>query len=171
MLNPTAQLAHGHLLLNGGRHWGSTAATIDSFPRTPLPKYLISTPEPGRYRATRRGSLGDRSCAAAGLCVQSVCAPKALRSGTLGRSYISEALLDWLSQDLEAMAVALGPLIQQPGAMRRQGHLLASAPAAPDHADSGDGMVGGGLKLWFTPPHSLRYNWAHALEVGRSRLL
>jgi hypothetical protein len=40
-----------------------------------------------------------------------------------------------------------------------------------NHAHVGDGLMGGGLKLLFTPPHSPRYNWAHALEVCRSRLL
>jgi hypothetical protein len=52
--------------------------------------------------------------------------------------------LERLSPDLEDLAPGLRQFIQEQEAVVRQGHLPRQGPlAAADHADSGDGVVGG----------------------------
>jgi hypothetical protein len=69
---------------------------------------------------------------------------KALRSRTCGRLYSKNTLLGRLAQDLEDLARARGPLIQEQDAVVRQGHLPRRGElAAADQADIGDGVVGG----------------------------
>ena len=71
-------------------------------------------------------------------------AAKAEDSTMRARRFFRDTLLERLSQDLEAMALKLGPLIQAQNAVMRQeplpqhGHL----PAA-DHAHIGDGVMPG----------------------------
>jgi hypothetical protein len=97
---------------------------------------------------------------------------KALSFRMCGRLYFCGTRLERLSQDLAAMARALGPLIQEQDAVMCEKDFPRHGHATPaDQAHVGDGLVGGGLKLLFTPSHSPRYNWVHSLEVCRSRLL
>jgi hypothetical protein len=57
---------------------------------------------------------------------------------------VEETVLERLAQDLEDLALALGPLIQPQEAMRRQGHLPRRGQlAAAAQARIGDGVVGG----------------------------
>ena len=58
--------------------------------------------------------------------------------------FFCEARLERLSQDLEHMALALGPLSQEQDAVVCKGHLRRQGQlAAADQTPSGDGVVGG----------------------------
>jgi hypothetical protein len=81
-------------------------------------------------------------------------------------------MIERLSQHFAHVALALGEFIQEEDAVVCERHRPRHgdvAAANPPHIR--DGLVGWGLKLLFTPPHSPHYNWAHSLEVCRSRLL
>ena len=71
-------------------------------------------------------------------------AASATTSVMCAQSLVEETLLERLAPDLADMAFGLGPLILQQEAVMGQGHLpWPRQLAAADHADSGDGVVGG----------------------------
>jgi len=69
---------------------------------------------------------------------------KTLRSRTPAKLYVYETLLERLAQDLEDLAAALGPCIQEAHAMVGQRHVARHRHVAPaDQPRIRDGVVGG----------------------------
>jgi len=78
-----------------------------------------------------------------GVITRLASAASATTSEMRARWFLCDTNLEGLSQDLEDMARARGPLIQAQRAMVRQGHRPRQGPlAAADQADSGDRVVG-----------------------------
>ena len=77
-----------------------------------------------------------------GITARVASAASATTSAMCGQWFLSDTILERLSQDLEDMAHAHGLLNQQQDALVRQGHLLQHRHlAAADHADVGDGVT------------------------------
>jgi hypothetical protein len=83
---------------------------------------------------------------------------KAERFRTPAKWSLQTSLLERLALNLQGMA-AFGQFIEKEHTMVRQRHVARHPDVPPaDQPHVGDGLVGGGLKLLFTPPHSPRYN-------------
>ena len=79
-----------------------------------------------------------------GAIIRAAIAAKTNRSRTPGRLYLCDTLLERLPQDLEDMAAALGPCIQEAHAMVGQRHVARHRHVAPaDQPRIRDGVVGG----------------------------
>jgi hypothetical protein len=76
--------------------------------------------------------------------LRSASTARATRSRTPTKLYSYETLLERLAQDLENMAAALGPFIQEEHPVVREGHLARHRHLTPaDPPRVSDGLVGG----------------------------